>query len=99
MGVRFNRSAVVERDKRSEAGEFAAAVSDYIQEHFGVEVTWGLQVGGTVGKLHWFVDYTDMAHMEAVLAKTMTDPGYIKLIDEAADLFVGEATDTIVYTM
>ena len=99
MGVRFNRTAVVERDKRSEAMEFAGAISDYISENFGVEVTWGMQIGGTVGKIHWFADYTDMAHMEAILGKTMTDPGYIKLVDEAADIFVGDAIDTIVYTM
>ncbi len=56
-------------------------------------------MGGTVGVIHWFVDYKDMAHLEEMLGKTMTDEGYGKLLAGAVDMFTGPAEDTLVYTM
>ncbi|MCZ6457280.1 MAG: hypothetical protein O6650_08540, partial [Actinobacteria bacterium] len=44
MGVRLARTATIERGKRNEAVEFAATISEYWKENFGVAVTWGVQV-------------------------------------------------------
>lgn len=99
MGWRLHRSIVVERGKRPEATEFAANVSAYIEENWGVPVTWGFEVGGTVGKVHWWSDYKDMGHLEEILGKSMTDQGYHDLLDSVVDAFVGAAEDTLVYTM
>ena len=100
MGVRLNRTAVVERGKADEAMQFAADVTSYIKENWGIPIMWGMEVGGTFGKVHWFADYTDMAQLEETLGRSMTDEGYRKLLDDSADLFiVGETTDTLVYTM
>lgn len=100
MGVRLDRTAVVDRGKANEAMKFAAAVSSYIEDNWGIPMTWGMEVGGTFGTVHWFADYTDMAQLEETLGRTMTDEGYQKLLEDAADLFVvGETSDTIVYTM
>ncbi len=100
MGVRLNRTAVVDRGKADEAMQFAATVTDYIRENWGISITWGVEVGGTFGKVHWFSDYTDMAHLEQTLGMTMSDEGYRQLLADANDLFVtGETTDTLVYTM
>ena len=99
MGVRFTRSGLVSRGKAKEATAFAAQISEYIKENLGVPVTWGMEIGGTLGTMHWHVDYTDMAQLEKALGWTMTDEGYQKLIDDAIDLFDGAPTDTIIYTM
>lgn len=99
MGVRWHRSIVMERGMREEASEFAGSVSNYVEQNWGVPVLWGLEVGGTVGKVHWWVDYDDMAHLEAIIAKSLTDEGYLSLVDSATNAFVGAAEDTIVYTM
>lgn len=99
MGIRFERVALVERGKNEEALAFAATISDHMRTTYGVPVTWGLEVGGTVGVVHWFVDYENMAHLEEVLGKTMTDEGYGKLLAGAVDFFTGPAKDTLVYTM
>ncbi len=99
MGVRLHRSIVVERGKRQEATEFAANVSAYIDENWGVPVTWGMEVGGTVGKVHWWSDYESMAHLEDILGKSLVDQGYLDLVDSVVDAFVGAAEDTLVYTM
>lgn len=100
MGVRFQRTAVIASGKRDEAMQFAAEVSSYIGENFDTEVIWGIEVGGRFGKLYWFADYQNMGELEEALGKTMADEGYLKLVDDAADLFLaGETRDTFVYTM
>ena len=99
MGVRFTRTAVIAAGQRDEALAFAAEVKSYVEEHFGTPVTWGLQLGGTLGKIHWYSDYENLAEFEKLLGQTMTDEGYTKLIASAGDLFAAAPEDTLVYTM
>ena len=99
MGVRFTRSAVTERGKRAEAMAFAAEISEYWKEHFGVPVTVGAQVGGTLGTIHWHADYENLDHFEKAIGFATTDPNYLKLIDGAQDLFTEPPEDTIIYTI
>ena len=99
MGVRFSRAAVVERGKAGEAAQFAGTVASYLEENYGLPVVWGFQVGGTVGTIHWYVDYEDMAAMEAAFARTMADEEYGALVNSGAALFVGSSEDTVVLTM
>ena len=80
--------------------QFAATVTSYIEENWGISIIWGVEVGGTFGKVHWAADYRDMAHLEETFGRTMTDEGYRKLLADANDLFIaGATTDTIIYTM
>ncbi len=99
MGVRFTRTAVIAAGKRDEALAFAGEVKSYVEEHFGRTVTWGLQLGGTLGKIHWYSDYENLAEFEKLLGQTMTDEGYTKLVAPAGDLFAAAPEDTLVYTM
>lgn len=99
MGIRLHRTAVIDRGKTNEALAFAAAVSSYLNENHGLDISWGVEVGGTVGKVHWYVDYEDMAALEASLMKTMNDEGYQNLVDTVNDVFAGNAEDTLVATM
>jgi len=100
MAVRFQRTAKIERGKWDEAMEFAAEVSEYMTTTLGFPTTWGTQVGGTYGMLHWFGDYENMAELEMALLRTATDEGYRALLKGAEDCFVtGGLTDTIIYMM
>ena len=99
MGVRFTRTVVIDRGKREEALAFVAEVSSYVEEHFGTAVTWGLQLGGTLGKIYWYADYENLAAYERVLGQTMADEAYLKLVEPGGDLFVAAPEDTLVYTM
>lgn len=100
MGVRFERAALVAPGKRDDAMQFAGAIASYVSETFGSELTWGVEVGGAFGRIHWYVDYQNMAELEADLGRTMSDEGYMKLVDDAEDIFLpGQTKDTIVYTM
>ncbi|MCL1593934.1 MAG: hypothetical protein M3132_06240 [Actinomycetia bacterium] len=97
VGVRLNRSTVIARGKNQEAAEFATKVSSYLGELTGVPVIWGLEVGGTVGKVHWYADYESLAALETAFGQLATDQGYQALLDTSVDIFVGAAEDTWVY--
>jgi hypothetical protein len=100
MAIRLNRTALVAGVKGQEAGAFAAEVSTYATESLGMPTTWGMQVGGTNGMVHWFTDFADMAELEGGLVKTLTDPGYLAILAKAEGLFIeGSTKDTIVYMM
>jgi hypothetical protein len=100
MSIRFHRTSLVAGVKGKEAAAFAAEVSTYLTESMGIPTTWGMEVGGTYGTMHWFAEYTDMAAFEVGLVKTITDPGYIAILAKAEDLFVeGTTEDTIIYLM
>jgi len=99
MGVRIDRSIVISRGKNDEASKFASDICSYYAELTGVQLIWGLEVGGTVGKIHWYADYENFAALETALGLIMSDAGYGERLATANDLFVGPAEDTWVYTM
>lgn len=100
MGVRFERAALVTPGKREDAMQFAGAIASYMGETFGTELTWGIEVGGAFGRIYWYADHENMAELETDLARTMSDEGYTKLVDDASDIFIpGHTEDTIVHTM
>jgi hypothetical protein len=99
MGVRLNRSILIARGRNDEASKFAGDVSSYLEELTGIEVTWGVEIGGTVGKIHWYADYENLAALEAAFNHAESDEGYNKLLATGNDLFEGHPEDTWVYTM
>lgn len=100
MAIRFQRTALVAGVQNQEATAFAGEISSYLTETLGMPTTWGLQVGGTFATVHWFVDFADMAELEAGLGKTLTDTGYLEILAKADDLFIeGRTEDSIVYLM
>ena len=100
MAIRFHRTSLVAGVKGQEAAAFAAEISKYLTESMGIPTTWGMQVGGTFGTMHWFAEYPDMAAFEAGLIKTITDPGYIAILAKAETIFVeGTTEDSIIYMM
>ena len=100
MAIRFIRASLVAGVKGQEAGAFAAEISKYVTESLAIPTAWGMQVGGTYGRVLWFSDYANMAELEAGLIKTLTDPGYLGILAKAEGLFVEGATeDSIIYMM
>lgn len=100
MTIRLDRTALVAGHKNPQAAASAAEISTYLTEKLDLPTTWGVEVGGPVGTLHWYIDFVDMADLEAGLAKSMTDRGYIEVIARAADLFIeGRTEDSIIQLM
>jgi hypothetical protein len=100
MAIRFHRTSLVAGVKGQEARALAAEICKYSTESLGIPTTWGMQVGGTYGTMHWFSDFADMAGLEAAVVKTLTDPGYRAILAKAEGLFVeASAEDTVIYMM
>ena len=100
MAIRFHRSSLVAGVKGTEAAAFATEICAYLTNSMGLPTTWGLQVGGTYGKIHWFADYADMAELQVALGKTLTDPGYLAILAKAEGLFIhGSTEDSIIYVV
>ena len=100
MAIRFHRTAIVAGVKGQEAGAFAAEISKYVTETLGLPTTWGMQVGGIYGQVHWFTDYGTMAELDAGMVKTLTDPGYLAILAKAEGLFIdGRTEDSIIVMM
>ncbi len=93
------RKARIADGKRDEALAFAAEATDHYTETYGLNVTWGLEVGGDVGTIYWFADYDSLAAYEAVVQAAMVNAATNKMLDQAVGLFESPAQDKIVYTM
>ncbi len=88
MAIRYFRSAVVAPGKGQEAAAFAGKVCEHLAG-LGMNVQWGMEVGGTFGTIVWFQDTPDMATVEANMGKMLADPGYNELVNSAApELFI-----------
>lgn len=70
-----------------------------MEELTGIKVVWGAEIGGTVGKIHWYIDYENLAALEAALNLAAADEGYNNLLATTVDVFDGHPEDTWVYTM
>lgn len=100
MKVRFMRKARITPGKRDAAIEFAAMISDHFGERFDSITSWGLEVGGEVGTIHWFADHESMGALESVIEGSTADPETNKLLAESADLFIpGSVQDKIIGLM
>lgn len=51
----------------------ADEVSAHVSER-RVDVTWGAEIGGTAGRLDWYAEYGDVAHVERLVEETLADP-------------------------
>ena len=96
--IRFTRTAVVAGGHVAEATGFAGKVTALVNARYGdTPLQWGMQVGGTVGTLHWTMDLPDLATLERITAELSQDGEYTTVIDASGGLFVpGRTYDTIV---
>ena len=49
-------------------------------------------VGGNPSRVAWAASYDNLGAFEAAMEKLMSDPGYLKILGEAGELFVPGAT-------
>lgn len=98
MGVRFIRKARVKAGKRDEAISLMADNVAHWKDTYGVEATWGFELGGEVGTMYWMSDHDSLATFESLIQQSMENPETTKLNAEAVGVFQ-EAQDKIIYTM
>jgi hypothetical protein len=98
---RWQRSSQISSGKNEEALQFALEVSEYVNNKYPeITVRPYIEVFGTVGKVHWFVDYDSLATFERINSKLLSDAGFVALIKGAANLFIeGSGRDTMVMSI
>ncbi len=98
---RWHRSSQISSGNREEALQFAKEVSEYVSNKYPeVSVYPYIEVFGTVGKVHWFVDYDNLTTVERIISELSSDAKYIALVDGAANLFVeGGGRDTMMMSI
>ena len=96
--IRFTRTAVVAGGHIAEAMGFAGKVTHFVNGRYpDAGLQWGLQVGGTVGTLHWTMDLPDLASLDRIFRELSMDGEYTSLVDASGEVFVaGRSHDAIV---
>jgi hypothetical protein len=95
---RFTRTAVALPGQGPASMEFAGRIASHITLNHGVEVSFGLEIGGQVGRVYWYSDHESLAAFEELNAGLMQDEAVSAMVSDAAgDLFIaGETYDTLV---
>lgn len=98
---RLRRSGTVSRGKALEARQWAKEVTEYVNENYApVSAQVYSEIFGDLGKVHWYIDYEDLATIEMYSARLLADEGYQVLLSKAADLFVeGSIRDTLIQSL
>jgi hypothetical protein len=79
------------------AREFAARVTEYVNERHGLSVSYGAEINGDAN-IYWYADYESLGADEQALGSIMGDTEYWdKVVPESEGLFVpGSVHDTMV---
>jgi hypothetical protein len=96
MAIRFTRTRNIRAGKGSEAIALGVRIRDYFVEKHGIEANFGVQVGGEMGTVHFFLDADDWNHFNEIGTAIWTDERYVALEAEADDLFLQGGNDTII---
>jgi hypothetical protein len=98
---RWHRTAQASRGKFLEAPKFAKEVTDYLNTKYApLSVQAYTELFGDGGRIHWYVDYADLATIEKLNAQILTDPGYWAILTKSADAFIeGSVHDTLMQSL
>ena len=99
MHYRFNRTLMTGVGQAAVARDFAARITNHVNETLGMTMEWGVQVFDE-GRIVWTAEYPTLAAYEQDLEKLTADATYWKLSQEAKGMFVdGSLKDTLVGIM
>ena len=94
--IRFVRAATIRPGKLQPALAFAQDVSAHVESKTGIKVHVFLQTGGIVGRICWQSDPGDLGAFQNVMGQLLSDPEYLKKIEDAAELFLeGRTRDSL----
>jgi hypothetical protein len=98
--VRWIRTATIAgTSKFGRAMEFAQqskALTARYPEAKKIEVF--LDLFGNAGRMRWFIDYPDLATLEKVQKRILTDTDYWKFVGAYEDTFVQNSVEDVVMT-
>ncbi len=96
----FQRSAAIAPGKTGQAVTFAHEIAAKFKDMSSVDLTVVMPIGGNPNRIAWLAHYNDLAHLDEVSGKMMTDEAYQASIASAAGLFIaGSIADQLWRTM
>lgn len=98
--ISFYRIAGVAPGRTAAAIGFAHEIAGHMKSTYGVELEVLRPIGGNPQRIAWATRYKDLAALDAVNSKIMTDKRYWEMIGKASDNFVaGSMHDSIWQTL
>jgi len=93
----FTRTTTFKAERSVDAAAWAVDIAAQVTSITGIEVgTWSVLYGAPLNTVTWSCGVESHAEMGAMSEKLMADPGYVARIPEAAELFEGAPTDSLV---
>ena len=90
------RSGAIAPGKTGDMMVFAHKIAAYFKANFGVELEVMMPIGGNPMRVGWAGRYKDLAAMEAVMNRMLTDKKYMDMAAKGTDLFIpGSLQDSI----
>ncbi len=94
--IAFNRTAAIAPGKTASAIGFAHEIAAYMKDGYDIKLEVLLPIGGNPQRIAWSARYKDLAALDAVNTKIMTDKQYWELVNKHTDNFMaGSFHDTI----
>ena len=71
---------------------WAAKVGRHLKSKHGVSIEVLTPIAGNPSRVAWAAHYDNLGAFETAMETLMADPGYLKILGEAEDLFLAGAT-------
>jgi hypothetical protein len=93
----FTRTTTARPERALDAAGWAVDVAAQVTSITGIEVgTWSALYGAPLNSVTWTCQVESHAEMGTMGEKLQADPGYVARTPEAADLFEGAPTDSLI---
>ena len=96
MLIRYMRTRSIRAGKGDEAMDVSRRWRDFFAEKYGVESAFGVQWGGPMGTVFFYIDYEDLNQLNEVGSTMWADDRYVALETETDDVFLQGGQETVV---
>ncbi|UVO34685.1 hypothetical protein KUL72_24870 [Bradyrhizobium arachidis] len=90
--IAFRRTASIAPGMFSSAMAFANEIKVQVKVTTGIDLQIALPIGGNPSRVSWLANYENLAQLDAMSVKLLSDPKYQELIKKAAGIIVPETT-------
>ncbi|MEY4884556.1 MAG: hypothetical protein RIS34_2410 [Pseudomonadota bacterium] len=98
--IAFNRTASIAPGKNGSAIAFAQEIATYMKNAYDVSLEVLTPIGGNPNRITWSARYKDLAALDAVNTKILSDKQYWEVLSKATDCFLpGSVHDSIWRTL
>jgi hypothetical protein len=86
--IAFNRTASIAPGKMGAAMAFAHEIATYLKTAHGIDLEVMIPIGGNPNRIGWTTRYQDLAALDVMNTKMLTDKKYMELVSKNSDNFI-----------